>query len=210
MPDKEENIILDFFYRYLLGLFFFSLFHLFFKIRISGLENVPKDSNFILASNHRSFMDGPLIGYLLSPRVIHWIIARWVYEKWIFKPFCFISRCVAVGGSSLTAEKVLNRGGIIGIFPEGGVCCDRYIKSGHKGVAVLALKTGVPVLPCYVDGTFNSRRKPILSARLFTTVRVIIGKPVRFDKITCSRVPAEAIEKTLPEIIAAINNLSPA
>lgn len=206
----KKTPILDFFYLCVLRPICWAIFTLPYKVEIIGRENIPASGNFIVAANHRSYLDPPFIAWVLSPKITHWIVARRIYLKWYFKPFCIISRSVPVGGSTPIAEGVLNQGGIIGIFPEGGICCDRVIKKGHKGVAVLALSTGVPVLPCYIDGTFDTRKKTVLAPRIFRPLKLVMGKPLRFEKVPLKRMPGSVIEKTLPQIINAINVLKPA
>lgn len=200
--------LLDFIYFYVFRPLCFAIFS-FYKVEINGRENIPRGA-FIIAANHRSYIDPPFIAWILRPRVVNWIVAKHIYYKWYFHFACMISRSVPINGSARPAEAILNKGGIVGIFPQGGICRTRRIEKGHSGVAVLALNTGLPVLPCCIDGTFDTSKPIIKVPKVFTHLKLTIGKPLYFEKKSYyNRIPKAVLDKTLPKIINAINSLKP-
>ncbi|MCI0452748.1 MAG: 1-acyl-sn-glycerol-3-phosphate acyltransferase, partial [Candidatus Latescibacteria bacterium] len=74
-----------------------------------------------------------------------------------------------------TSLAILERGRSLLIFPEGGRIAGGELGSARSGVGYLAIRSGVPVVPCYVEGTDRLRDCLIRKSR----VRVIHGKPIR-------------------------------
>jgi len=202
------KILIDFCYFFIFRLIFWIVFR-FYKVEVKGAENIPSGAGCILAINHSSFLDAPLVAWCLRPLPIHWIVSRMIYSKWKFRPFCVIARSVPVNGSTKSAEGMLRRGSVIGIFPEGGICCDRLIKKGRRGVAVLAKKTGAPVVPCRIEGTFDTSKKVVFFPKVFTPLKLTIGRPMYFEQTDSERIPREILESTVREVIKGINDLAP-
>jgi len=200
--------MLDF--GYFLGKVFFETVFLFYRRKISGKEKVPQNKGFILACNHISYLDAPLLGCNLFPRPIHWIIAKWVYTRWFFRPLCIVSRCVPVNGSTKYAQAILDGGGIVGIFPEGCVVCSKQIQKGRHGVAVLALKTGAPVVPCYIEAELYSLKRQNIVPKFFRPIKVTYGAPLYFERYPADLIPEDVLNEAVAKIINAINALGQA
>ncbi len=81
-----------------------------------------------------------------------------------------------IGSSSQKALDLLNSNKNVGIFPEGGISRDGTLKSFRRGTALLALKTGRPIVPCAVLGTYAALP---LEAKFpkFLPIKIKIGKP---------------------------------
>ncbi len=199
--------ILDFLYHRVVIPFLRFVFK-FYKTKIRGMENIPKDTGFILAGNHLSYLDAPLMACGVYPRLIHWIAHKNIYYNPIFTPICLISRCILVNGSVEAAEKVLQEGDCIGIFPQGAVCCTKFVKKGRKGVAVLAHKTGIPVVPCHINAEIDPKKINILP-KFLGPLELKIGKPIYFEKVNKERIPVEILEKSVAKVIKKINELNP-
>jgi 1-acyl-sn-glycerol-3-phosphate acyltransferase len=73
--------------------------------------------------------------------------------------------------------EVLRAGGLVGIFPEGGITRDGAMRPFRAGAAVLALQIGVPVVPIYVAGTFEALPRDARWPR-FVPVALRIGEPI--------------------------------
>jgi 1-acyl-sn-glycerol-3-phosphate acyltransferase len=159
---------------------------LFFRVKVEGLENIPPKSNFIIVSNHVSFLD-PLLIMAFVPRKIHCIALRSLYKiDWI-KWFLYLVEALPSGRVSRKAAHLLSRNKNVGLFPEGGVSYDGKFREFRRGAALLALKTGRPVLPCAVSGTFESLPFGAKFPKLFRPLKLKIGKPIyilkEFDDI---------------------------
>lgn len=161
---------------------------------IKGWENIPK-KNFILVSNHQSHLDWIVQGYVCVPKRFHFIGQTDQYTG-LFKMFLYITYFIT-GVISINRKKVgskkkairqaiefLKKGDSLIIYPEGGRSYDGKIKKGKHGVARIFLKTGVPILPMAVKGTFKllpPKSKPKVSA-IKRIVEFNIGKPLYFKE----------------------------
>jgi 1-acyl-sn-glycerol-3-phosphate acyltransferase len=159
---------------------------IFFDFKVEGLENIPRKSNFIIVSNHVSFLD-PLAIMTAVPQKIHCIALRSLYKITWIKWFLYMVEALPSGRISRKAAHLLNRNKNVGLFPEGGVSRDGKLGEFRRGVALLALKTGRPVVPCAVFGSYESLPFGAKFPKLFMPLKVKIGKPIyilkEFDDI---------------------------
>ena len=89
-----------------------------------------------------------------------------------------LNETLASGSSSAKAIDLLTRNRNVGLFPEGGVSRDGRLRDFHSGVAVLALKTGRPVLPCAIIGTYRAFPRNAKFPKLFMPLTLKISKPI--------------------------------
>ncbi len=136
-----------------------------FRPKAYGVVHVPDEGPAILASNHLSYADWLFMPLTLSRRVT--FVAKAEYfttpgiKGWFQKKFFSGAGQVpidrsganAAEGAMKSAKKILDAGGLFGIYPEGTRSHDGKLYRGKTGVARLALETGAPVVPCAVVGT---------------------------------------------------------
>lgn len=149
----------------------------FFQYRVGGKQNLPRKSNYIVVGNHTSGLDAYLISGACS-RTIHWITAWSFYGL----PFvgCYLRHTETIsegGGSSAKALELLAKNKIVGLFPEGKCALDGKLGEFRRGAALLALKSGRPIVPCAIIGAFKVLPWGAMFPR-FHTITVRIGKPV--------------------------------
>lgn len=190
---------------------------LFFQRREAGWENIPKEGPMILAGNHASYMDPPLIG-ASCPRALSYLGRESLFTSPTFCWWLHAVGSVAVdrdGTSGKGLKTILARlgqgEGII-LFPEGTRTSDGRMQPGRAGIGLIALKSGAPVVPVRVFGTFEAwgrhRRLPRLSP-----VAVRFGPPLRFEALaaeaeTATRVRVKEIyQEVTDQILAAIARL---
>ena len=151
---------------------------------------LPKSGPAILISNPTCNIDHFLLQAGCG-RKLGFMIAREYYEIWAFQPFCRLIGCIPVNrdGKDTTATRsalrALKEGRVLPLFPEGRILTTsgREIGKGKPGVAFLATRAKVPVIPAYIRGTPRSNNFP----RSFFTpsdARVYYGEPIdptRFD-----------------------------
>lgn len=147
----------------------------FFSVKTEGLENLPA-TNFIIVSNHASFLD-PLLIMAVVPKKVFCIALKDIYKFTWMRWFLIMTETLPCGSASQKAAKLLEKNMNIGLFPEGGVSRDGSLKEFRRGAALLAYKTGRPIVPAAVFGTYESlpfgKRipKPM-------PLKVKIGKPI--------------------------------
>ncbi|MEI5100787.1 lysophospholipid acyltransferase family protein [Streptomyces sp. PmtG] len=190
-----------------------------FRPRIEGLDRVPRHGAAIVAGNHQSFCDQFLLGVTLRRRIS--FLAKVEYftgaglrgrvAAAFFRGIGAIPVDRSGGGAGRAAVEsglgVLAGGGLLGIFPEGTRSHDGRLYKGKVGVAEMALRSGAPVIPCAVIGTFEAqpagRRVPSL-----VPITLRFGEPLDFSRYRGMRDERAALRAITDEIMYAILELS--
>src|SRR5438270_6851927 len=164
---------------------FQPFFHLYFRLTRIGREHLPAEGPVIVAANHRSFLDPFVIG-TMARRPMYYMAKKELFSKpwqaWILNRLGAFP--VDRGGSDeesvKTARAILDRGGIVLIFPEGTRIRPGSLGTPHRGVGRLALETGAPVVPVAVIGTEDVRSGWRIRPRKVT---IRAGRPLRFPVV---------------------------
>ena len=157
------------------------IFFVIFRLHVEGRENVPQTGAIIVAPNHKSDWDPPLIGVAFNTRIIHYMAKEELFKNpflgWLIRQFgTFPVKRGTVDRTAIRqALRELKAGNPLGIFPEGTRIRREGLGRFHSGMASLALMTGTPVVPVAVIG---SRWMPHKKGPL----AVLIGKPVEVKK----------------------------
>lgn len=150
------------------------------RTTVRGREHVPAGGAGIVISNHVAAVDpGVLVGVLPRPIALMSKVENYRGVMKLFMPMvgAFTVRRGAADRRALgTAEQVLRQGRLLCLFPEGTRSRDGALGPAHGGAALLAIKTGAPIIPVAITGTprIFSRRFPWLG---FPRVTVTIGPP---------------------------------
>ena len=163
-------------------------FNPFLKVRIEGKENIRKDQTYVYCPNHQSMVD-ILILYMLF-RHFKWVskielmrvpVLGW--NMWL-NGYLRINRKDPSSQIKMMrdAEKYLNQGSSIMIFPEGTRSKDGSLGKFRGGAFILAEKTGVPLVPIAVSGTREVFSKGPLIFRKFVTMTVSVLEPVKVEE----------------------------
>lgn len=158
---------------------------------VRGLENIPKGP-FILVSNHASYLDIIIDSYLCVPRKFHFIGQIDGFEgiiKWLIRAIYFISGVIPLDRKNdqsredvlKKAIEVLKKGNILVLYPEGRRSTDGEVREGRFGTARIFLKTGVPIIPAGIKGTFELM-PPKGKVKIKKAVEINVGKPLFFDE----------------------------
>jgi 1-acyl-sn-glycerol-3-phosphate acyltransferase len=167
---------------------------IFHGLQFSGTSNIPKEGPVIIAGNHPSFFD-PVVLSLATTRHVRFFaladilkvpIVGWFARQWGILP-------VYRGGDNeptvQKALRVLQRGGAIGIFPEGRRSLQYAMGTARPGVGRLAVQSGATIVPCVIYGTWKAW--PHLTALPHPAVvrRIpLLHLPIRFlEEVKCSR-----------------------
>jgi cytidylate kinase len=149
------------------------------KLRLTGLERIPRRGPLIVASNHISFWDPPLVGSL-TPREVHFLAKEELFRNRLFGALISrynsipIRRGPQARAALRGAEDVLAAGGAVVIFPEGTRSRSGEFLPPRAGVARLAAHGRAPVLPVFVSGSNQIRRSMLRQVE----VRITFGSPM--------------------------------
>jgi len=177
---------------------------------VVGLKNVPKQGPVILASNHVNLLDPPLLAFLLPRRIVY----MGKIELWrtpIIGPLYGLAGFIPVRrfegdlAALRKAEEMLRENQVLGMFPEGTRSRKPGLGKGQPGTAIIALRSGAPIVPVAVTGTAGVA-VPRSLFRL-TRVRVVFGKP--FELREGRRLRTELVEKCTERIMKEIAVLLP-
>jgi 1-acyl-sn-glycerol-3-phosphate acyltransferase len=156
------------------------LFKAYFRFEHEGAENVPDEGGAIIAPNHKSFSDAFFIGAAL-PRQIRFMGKAELFQGRLGPTFIKLGAFPVRRGESdaeaiETARRVLEDGELLVMFPEGTrVRETEELGDPRKGVARLAIETGVPIVPCAITGTEKLRRGALVRPG---KVRLRFGEPI--------------------------------
>ena len=159
-----------------------------FDFQVSGHEHLPAQGPFIVVANHANYLDGVVLGAAFPMRIVFLVMLR-VYRATPLHPYFHdhvgsiaISLARPDPGAIRRALRVLDEGGVLGIFPEGPSSRHGRLARGQPGVALVALRSGVPVVPAAITGTFQAlaARRGYIPRRV--PLRVRFGPPLRFAR----------------------------
>ncbi|WIK84542.1 lysophospholipid acyltransferase family protein [Pseudoglutamicibacter albus] len=163
-----------------------------FRPTITGLENVPKEGPFIVASNHLSFFDSVIIQALMPRKVTFFAKAEYFttpgFKGRLMKAFFTSVGSIPVQRGQQAASvaaldklvEILEAGSGVGIYPEGTRSRDGRLYRGRTGVGWLALATGAPVVPVGLIGT--DKLQPADSNRIRRhKFQLHVGQPLAFE-----------------------------
>jgi 1-acyl-sn-glycerol-3-phosphate acyltransferase len=183
---------------------------------VEGLERVPRSGPYIMVSNHNSNLDPPFIGGAIgrhSGRPIHFMakeeIRHWPLVGWLARGsgVFFVRRGEGDRAAQRIALQHLAAGRPIGIFPEGTRSLDGVLREPKDGVALLAIRSGAPLLPVGITGSgkiFPGRSRWPHRTR----VDIRIGEPFNLVHQPDGRLDrdalAEGTERIMREIAAIL------
>jgi len=165
MAEEEEKAHIRWFYRFVQ--YMVSKFgKIFFRLTITGTEHIPLTGGVIIASNHASYLDPPLIGSIM-PREVSFFAKKELFTIPLLRRLLRYTKSIPVdrygySASSLKAMmKYLKEGRAVIVFPEGTrTRTGRFLKP-KKGVGMAAVMADKPIVPSWIQGSF--RAKPLSS-----------------------------------------------
>lgn len=193
------------------------LARLLFRARVEGVEHLPRTGPFIVVTNHCSNLDPPILGWATGhriDRVVHFMakaeIRRWPIVGWVASQtgVYFVRRGKADRAAQRFSLDALAAGHPIAMFVEGTRSRDGRLKGGRPGAALLAIRSGAPIVPAGIAGTqriFPGRSRVPHPTRV--TVR--IGEPVLLRHQPDGRIDRAALADGTERIMRAIEALLP-
>jgi 1-acyl-sn-glycerol-3-phosphate acyltransferase len=190
---------------------FGAAFRSLFGLRIIGEENLITDGPVLVASNHQSFLDPPLIGnlykdemYYLARKTLFTGITRWVYTKWNAIP---VDQDRPDMASLKTIIRKLKEGHRVLVFPEGERTSDGKLGEAAPGIGLVAVKSGAVIQPVRIAGAREAL--PRGSSRIrFARISVSVGPPIRLSAEELAAAKGkEDYDRIAKRIMAAIEAL---
>lgn len=161
------------------------IFYLFYHLRIYGIQH-PHKGRALIAPNHASFLDPPLIAsawpeethYLARASLFRSSLSHWIMTHLNAHPVNGSAQDLA---SFKTICQLLNEERKVVIFPEGTRSEDKELKPIKQGIAMLALRAKAPIIPVYIEGTLDiwppSRKWP----KCFGRTACVFGTPIPIE-----------------------------
>lgn len=152
-----------------------------FGMRVIGAENLILSGPVLVASNHQSYLDPPLIGNLYKTEMVFFArkslfkgLGKWIYPQWNAIP---IDQEKPDMSSMKTVIRKLKEGWRVLVFPEGQRTLDGEIGEAAPGIGMIAAKAGVPIQPVRICGA--DKALPRGSGKIsFARITVKVGKPI--------------------------------
>ena len=149
------------------------------RSRVEGLEHLPRSGPLIVACNHISFWDPPLVGSAI-PRVVHFVAKAELFENRLFGALISSYNSIPIHRGPQArrglrgAEEVLEGGGAVLIFPEGTRSKTAEFLPPKAGITRLAALTRTPIVPARISGSRQIRRSMLRQV----LVRIVFGQPM--------------------------------
>jgi 1-acyl-sn-glycerol-3-phosphate acyltransferase len=179
------------------------------RLKIEGAEKVPRRGGVIVAANHISAADPPFIGTCIN-REFHFLAKKELFRNF-FLGFLIrnlnaipVDRAVLDQSALGAAEEALRRGYGLILFPEGTRSRSGKLGRGKPGVGLLARRTGIPVVPAYIE---NSRG---FGSLLLRGKRLVVrfGEPITTEQLNSFPDVKEGYRDITEEIMTRIGKLA--
>jgi 1-acyl-sn-glycerol-3-phosphate acyltransferase len=176
--------------------------------KVEGKHYLPKKGGAVLASNHQSYLDPPLL-MAISRRRIFFVVGDFVYRAkagaWLMEKTGQIRIDRKKPGQNdhvyTQAKDILARGHMLSLFPEGWMSLDGKIQKAYRGAARIALQNKVDIIPIAICGSYDifpaHKKVPLFSKKC----RIVIMKPIRYKTIK-NLTPAKIVHDLLMPKIA--------
>jgi 1-acyl-sn-glycerol-3-phosphate acyltransferase len=172
-----------------------------FDLAVEGEGHLPSNGPYIVAANHHNYLDGIVLGAAVPTRISFLVMPR----VWSATPLhpglhrLLGSIRLELGrpdvGALRRALALLDAGHVVGIFPEGPFSVRGRLETGLPGVALLALRSGVPVVPAGIRGTYEA----LVGRRFYVPRRRPLA--VRFGAPRCFTAPADAPARKMRRVV---------
>lgn len=187
-----------------------------FRSRVTGAELIPKRGGLLVAANHASYLDIPLLGSSF-PRRVAFLGRQDLFPvpgfRWLFRWLGWIP----IRHDRLSREGfhkaigLIKAGKVVVIYPEGTRTLDGKLKPGKQGIGVIVAATGCPVLPAYIGGSYEALPPDGVMVRLHP-LTVAFGPPIDFtaDAKQCTgKLFYRHVSRTVMARIAELGHVPP-
>lgn len=199
-------------FRKILCVIFSVLFFLLTRVRVLGKDNLPSSGGYLIAANHLSMIEVPLVYCMVNRNDVTGLVARKHHKNLFFRWIVD-----GLGGIWLRRDEIdtralrdardhMKNGGVLGISPEGTRSQTGSLTPAKTGVAFLADQAGVPIVPVAISGTWQITKQVITLQR--PIIQVHFGEPFKLPPIDRKKRDADLRNNT-EEIMCRIAALLP-
>ncbi|MDF7808124.1 lysophospholipid acyltransferase family protein [Pontiellaceae bacterium B12219] len=184
------------------------------RLKIRGAENIPKEGGVLIASNHASFLDPPVVGVGYRGRPVHFMARDTLWNSkfgswWMNKVGCIpVSRGTGDIKALKLTIKALKEGKAVSMFPEGTRTENGELQEAKGGIAFIIEKSGCVVVPAYIDGSYKAHPKGTKFIKP-CKVSITFGKPItqeEFQALGSGREAYDAHAALIMQRIADLKN----
>jgi len=211
MPLTPDHLKMTPFYGFFHYLSW-TVYQMWFRGEVVGTENFPTDGPFLIASNHASHLDPPLVGsqvfrqmrFFARKSLWNSRVSSWWLDNVETIP---VERDSGDIGAIKRVLQALREDRAVVLFPEGTRSENGELQKAKPGVGLMACKTGVPVVPCRVYGSFTAFGKGAKVPRFGSPVTIVYGKPIPaadYDDPSAGKARYEVAAQRIMSHIAAI------
>jgi 1-acyl-sn-glycerol-3-phosphate acyltransferase len=187
----------------------------FFNYRVIGAENMIEEGPCIIAANHCSYLDPPLVG-VACRRAIHYLARKSLLDIPVLGSILPQLNVIPVDQKNadrsalMGAIRVVREGGGVLIFPEGTRSPDGELQPAQPGIGMIVVKTDAPVVPVRIFGSYQAFSRERRIPRQ-ASVTVVVGRPLRFSlEDGSTREPYQKTRDRIMDAVAALKLENPA
>ena len=183
------------------------------RVRIEGIDNIPGEGGFVIATNHLGRLDVALLFYALEGEFILPVAEKYEHH-WLYGPIGNAMGAIWLDRFNADVKSVreilarMKAGGILVIAPEGTRSKTETMAEGRPGVAYLAMKAGVPIVPIALAGTEDRVVLDRLKHLKKSEIKITVGSPFILPPIK-GRERDEVLRQYIDEIMCRIAALLP-
>ena len=206
------KINLTFSYR-MVSFFFKIIFKKLYRGKLYGLENIPSSGGFILAGNHVSYLDPPLIAVHCPSQPVYSFARKTLFKRgigWFFKRLYMIGIDRDKGNDIHSVKQILHllkSGKPVLMFPEGTRSPTGILQRAKKGIGLFMTKANVPIVPVRIFGTFEAWPKGAKRPNFKHNISIVYGKamyPKDFEDCKQTADPMQSISDRVMQAIASL------
>ena len=195
------------FYRFIRYLVL-SVFKIFLRLKVEGQRNVPQEGGVILASNHCSFFDPPLVA-VATRRPVHFLAKKELFDHWGFGALIRALSAFPVsrgfGRKAIeTVLRTLREDRAVLLFPEGTRQRSGTLGQAKAGVGMIAVKAGKPIVPVWVSGSLHAWRAFAGLGR----IRVCFGRPIQPEEFRTAEIARQRYQVIGDQVMEAIGRMA--
>ena len=184
-----------------------------FNFTVKSTYCIPAAGPFIIIANHESFMDFAVLQAACPLRIVFLMTETYynpILVRWFFDLMC----CIPLNENTpyniralRRALEALNQGTVVGIFPEGSISREGVLRDAMPGTLLLAQKTGAPIVPAYIEGTYEALPR---HAKFFrkATISVSFGEPLDYHDLAEGATGKEGLQAATRNLMKHIVKLA--